>query len=73
MLFFFISDAVRNYDLWSYLRVCETLTFPIDNIYIRFRSKLYRQIVGIPMCTNCAPLDLFLVCYVRDFMLPLSE
>ena len=34
----------------------------------------YRQIVGIPMGTNCAPLvaDLFLFCYERDFMLSLS-
>ena len=42
----------------------------LDNIYIRFGSKLYRQIVGIPMGTNCAPLvaDLFLFCYERDFM-----
>ena len=41
-----------------------------DNIYIRFGTKLYRQIVGIPMGTNCAPLvtDLSLFCYERDFM-----
>ena len=40
-----------------------------------FGSKLYRQIVGIPMGTNCAPLiaDLLLFCYERDFMLSLSE
>ena len=52
-----------------------TLTFLLDNIYIRFGSKLYRQIVGIPMGTNCAPLvaDLFLFCYERDIMLSLSE
>ena len=55
--------------------VCGTLTFRLDNIYIRFGSKLYRQIVGIPMGSNCAPLvaDLFLFCYERDFMLSLSE
>ena len=37
--------------------------------------KLYRQIVGIPMGTNCAPLvaNLFLYCYERDFMLSLSD
>ena len=72
---FFTSDAVRNYSLWSCQRVCEALTFLLDNIYIRFGSKLYRQIVGIPMGTNCAPLvaDLFLFCYERDFMLPLSD
>ena len=56
-------------------KVCEALTFLLDNIYIRFGSKLYRQIVGIPMDTNCAPLvaDLFLFCYERDFMLSLSD
>ena len=55
--------------------MCEALTFLLDNIYIRFGSKLYRQIVGIPVGTNCAPLvaDLLLFCYERDFMLSLSE
>ena len=55
--------------------MCEALTFLLDNIYIRFGSKVYRQIVGIPMGTNCAPLvaDLFLFCYERDFMLSLSD
>ena len=62
---FFTFDAVRNYNLWSFQKVCEALTFLLDNIYIRFGSKLYRQIVGIPMGTNCAHLlaDLFLFCY----------
>ena len=47
----------------------------MDNIYIRFGTKVYRQIVGIPMVTNCAPLvaDLFLFCYERDFMKYLSS
>ena len=55
--------------------MCEALTFLFDNIYIRFGYKLYNQIVGIPIGTNCAPLvaDLFLFCYERDFMLSLSE
>ena len=55
--------------------MCEALTFFLDNIYIRFGSKLYRQIVGIPMGTNCAPLvpDLILFCYEGDFMLSRSE
>ena len=47
----------------------------LDNIFIRFGTKLYRQVVGIPMGTNCAPLvaDLFLFCYERDFMMSLSD
>ena len=53
----------------------DALHYLLDNIFIRFGSKLYRQIVGIPMGTNCAPLvaDLFLFCYERDFMLSLSD
>ena len=55
--------------------VCDALSFLLDNIYIRFGTKLYSQIVGIPMGTNCAPLvaDLFLFCYERDFMKYLSS
>ena len=36
---------------------------------------MYRQVVGIPMGTNCASLvaDLFLFCYERDFMMYLSD
>ena len=54
--------------------MCDALTFLPDNIYIRFGTKLFRQIVGIPMGTNCASLvaDLFLFCYERDFMMSLS-
>ena len=46
----------------------------LDNIFIRFGTKSYRQIVGIPMGTNCVPLidDLFLFCYERDFISSLS-
>ena len=38
-------------------------------------STLYRQVVGIPIRTNCAPIiaDVFLFCYERDFMLSLSD
>ena len=66
---FFTSDAVRKCNLWSCQKVCEALTFLLDIVYIRVGSKLYRQIVDIPMGTNCAPLvtDLFLFCYERDF------
>ena len=55
--------------------MCDALHYLLDNIFIRYGSKLYRQIVGIPMGTNCAPLvaDLFLFCYEREFMLFLSD
>ena len=55
--------------------MCEALIYLLDNIYITFGTKSYRQIVGIPMGTNCAPLvaDLFLFCYERDFITSLSD
>ena len=72
---FFTSTDHRGHTLWSCQNVCDTLSYLLDNIYIKFGNKLYRQIVGIPMGTNCAPLvaDLFLFCYERDFMTSLSN
>ena len=68
---FFTSEDTKRYKLWSCQNVCEALIYLLDNIYIRFGTTLYRQIVG----TNCAPLvaDLFLFCYERDFMTSLSD
>ena len=71
-----VSSLLKTqYKHWSCQNVCEALIYLLDNIYIRFGTKLYRQIVGIPMGTNCAPLvaDLFLFCYERDFMTSLSD
>ena len=48
--------------------------------FIRFGTKFYRQTIGIPMGTNCAPLVadfffffFFFFCYERDFMKSLSR
>ena len=42
---FFTSDAVRNYNLWSCQKVCEALTFLLDNIILdlalNYIDKLY--------------------------------
>ena len=72
---FFTSGVTKRYKLWSCQNVCKALIYILGNIYVRCGTKLYRQIVGIPMGTNCAPLvaDLFLSCYKRDFMTSLSD
>ena len=61
--------------MYGHVRVCDALHYLLENIFIRFGSKLYIQIVGIPMGTNCAPLvaDLFLFCFERSFMLSFSD
>ena len=65
----------NRYKLWSCQKMCDALHYLLDTIFLKFGSKLYKQIVGIPMGTNCAPLvaDLFLFCYERDIMLSLSD
>ena len=72
---FFTSTDHKGDKLWCFQDVCDALSHLLDNIYIRFGNKLYIQIVGIPMGTNCAALvaDLFLSCNERDFMTFLSD
>ena len=72
---FFTSGDAGRCRLWSCRGVCGALVCLLDNIYIRFGTKLCGQIVGIPMGASCAPLvaDLFLFCYERDFVTSLSS
>ena len=44
--------------------------FLIDNIFVRFGGKVFRQVIGIPMVTNSAPslADLFLHTYEYEFI-----
>ena len=66
--------AIRGAGLWSCQNVCDALVYLLANIFIRFGTNLYRQTIGIPMGTKCAPVvaDLFRFCYERDFMKSLS-
>ena len=72
---FFTDEQVKHYTLWTCSDVCKSLCFLLDNIFVRYGDSIYRQVIGIPMGTNCAPLiaDLFLYCYERDFMLNLDK
>ncbi len=67
---FFSNKEYDSYKSWTCTEMCDALTFLLNNIYVQFNGKCYRQIVGIPMGTNCAPLiaDLFLFCYEKNFM-----
>ena len=55
------------------ITACFALQFSlilIDNIFVQFGGCLFRQVIGIPMGTNCAPLlaDLFLYSYENEFL-----
>ena len=71
---FFTSEQPNRYKLWSCQKMCDALQ-SLDDTFIRFGSKLYRQTVGIPMGTNCTHLvaALFSFCYERYFMLSLPD
>ena len=61
-----------SYKCWTCAELYEAFTFLMENIFVQFEGKVYQQIVGIPMGTNCAPLiaDFF---YERDFMANLHK
>ena len=46
------------------------LEFLVDNIFVVFAGKVFQQIIGIPMRTNCANLlaDIFMYSYEPEFI-----
>jgi hypothetical protein len=61
------SDSTKKF---SETDIFNMLEFLIDNIFVMFGGRVFQQTVGIPMCTNCAPLlaDLSLYSYEADFI-----
>ena len=61
------SDAKNKYIEEDIIKMLE---FLVDNIFVVFAGKVFQQIVGIPMGTNCAPLlaDIFLYSYEAEFI-----
>ena len=50
--------------------ICKMTEFLIYNIFVQFGGRLFLQVTGIPIGTNCAPLlaDLFLYSYENEFL-----
>ena len=57
-------------NLYTADQICRMVEFLIDNIFVKFGGCLFRQVIGIPMGTNYAPLlaDLFLYSYESEFL-----
>ena len=49
----------------------EMINFLIDNVYVTCGDSLFRQVIGIPMGTDCASFlaNLFLYSYEHDWMM----
>ena len=67
---YFTSDPLNGDNKYTASGICKMTEFLVDNIYVRFGGQLFRQMVGIPMGINCAPLlaDLFLYSYENEFL-----
>ena len=52
------------------LELIEAVEYIINNSFIKFNGKIYKQVVGIPMGTSCAPYlaNLFLYMYEKAFI-----
>ena len=68
---FWTDEKKCNRYHFSCRDLCRAIDFLIDNIFDRFGGKIFRQVIGIPMGTNSAPLlaDLFLHTYEYEFII----
>ena len=52
---YFTSDPLNGDNKYTANDICKMTEFLVDNICVRFCGQLFRQMVGIPIGTNCAP------------------
>ena len=59
---YFVKEHSDSKNKYTEDDIINMLEFLVDNIFVVFGGKVFQQIVGIPMGTNCAPLlaDIFL-------------
>ena len=66
----FVKNSSDSDNKFTETEIIDMLNCLIDNIYVTFGGKVFQQIVGIAMGTNCAPLlaDLFLYSYEAEYI-----
>ena len=67
---YFVKEHSDSKNKYTEDDIVNMLEFLVDNIFVVFGGKVFQQIVGIPMSTNCAPLlaDIFLYSYEAEFI-----
>ena len=67
---YFVKEHFDSKHKYSEDDIIKMLEFLVDNISVVFVGKVFQQIVGIPMGTNCAPFlaDIFLYSYEAEFI-----
>ena len=71
----FLYEDHKHNILKSSQKVDEAVSFLLNNICIRFGTKLYKQIIGIPLGTYFTSfiVVLFMFCNERYFLLSISH
>ena len=72
---YFSDDTKDGQSAFEYDQFIKLLNFLIDNIYANFGDSIFRQTIGIPMGTSCAPLlaNLYLFYYEYTFLEQLQK
>ena len=67
---YFVKEHSDSKNKYTEDDIINMLEFLVDNIFVVFGGKVFQQIVGIPMGTNCAPLlaDIFLYSCEAEFI-----
>ena len=67
---YFVKEHSDSKHKYSEDDIIKMLEFLVHKIFVVFPGKVFQQIVGIPMGTNCAPLlaDIFLYSYEAEFI-----
>ena len=67
---YFVKEHSDSKNKYTEEDIIKMLEFLVDNIFVVFAGKVFQQIIGIPMGTNCAPLlaDIFLYSYEAEFI-----
>ena len=61
---------IKVRDLISIAQLIEMINWLIDNTFVTIGTSLFKQVIGIPMGTDCAPYlaNLFLFAYEFEFL-----
>ena len=67
---YFVKEHSDSKNKYTEEDIIKMLEFLVDNIFVVFAGKFFKQIIGIPMGTNCAPLlaDIYLYSYEAEFI-----
>ena len=67
---YFVKEHSYSKNKYTEEDIIKMLEFLVDNIFVVVAGKVFQQIIGIPMSTNCAPLlaDIFLCPYEAEII-----